>query len=62
VIVIDASVITSAVVATGERANRVRDKLIADDEWAAPQHWQAEVFSAIRGLVMATTPPTWRSP
>jgi predicted nucleic acid-binding protein len=52
VIVIDASVITSAVLATEARGDRIRDKLISDDEWVAPQHWPAEVFSAIRGLVI----------
>lgn len=32
------------------RGERARDALRADTEWAAPEHWRAEVFSAIRGL------------
>jgi predicted nucleic acid-binding protein len=33
-----------------ERGRKARAALGRDPEWAAPEHWKAEVFSTIRGL------------
>ena len=35
-----------------KRGRRARTALRRDPEWAAPEHWKAEVFSAIRGLAL----------
>jgi predicted nucleic acid-binding protein len=35
-----------------ERGRKARAALGRDTEWAAPEHWKAEVFSAIRGLAL----------
>lgn len=35
-----------------ERGRRARTALRRDPEWAAPEHWKAEVFSAVRGLTL----------
>jgi len=52
VIVVDASVIASMLVYADERGRRARAVLGRDTEWAAPEHWKAEVFSVVRGLVL----------
>lgn len=49
-IVVDASALTAMLVYADARGERARDALRADTEWAAPEHWRAEVFSAVRGL------------
>ncbi|MQA77394.1 MAG: PIN domain-containing protein [Streptosporangiales bacterium] len=35
-----------------ERGRKARAVLARDTEWAAPEHWKAEVFSVMRGLVL----------
>src|SRR6266540_4357684 len=35
-----------------ERGRNARAVLGRDTEWAAPEHWKAEVFSVVRGLVL----------
>lgn len=49
-IVIDASVATNMLAYADERGRRTRTVLARDSEWSAPEHWKAEVFSALRGL------------
>jgi predicted nucleic acid-binding protein len=53
VIVVDASVLATMLVYADERGRKARVVLGRDTEWAAPEHWKAEVFSAIRGLELA---------
>jgi predicted nucleic acid-binding protein len=52
VIVVDASVTANMLVYADERGRNARVVLGRDTEWAAPEHWKAEVFSVIRGLEM----------
>jgi predicted nucleic acid-binding protein len=52
VIVVDASVLGSALAYADERGQRARALLGRDPEWAAPEHWKAEVFSVLRGLAL----------
>jgi predicted nucleic acid-binding protein len=52
VIVVDASVFASMLLYADERGRRARLVLGRDTEWAAPEHWKAEVFSVIRGLAL----------
>jgi predicted nucleic acid-binding protein len=52
VIVVDTSVMAGMLVYADERGRRARAVLGRDTEWAAPEHWKAEVFSAVRGLVL----------
>jgi predicted nucleic acid-binding protein len=52
VIVVDASVTTSALIYADDRGRRGRAILGRDTEWAVPQHWMVEVFAAIRGLTI----------
>jgi len=52
VIVVDASVLTSGLIYADERGRTSRVALGRDTEWAAPEHWKAEVFAAIRGLAI----------
>jgi predicted nucleic acid-binding protein len=52
VIVVDASVMANMLVYADERGRKARAVLGRDTEWAAPEHWKAEVFSVIRGLVL----------
>jgi len=52
VIVIDASVMANMLVYADECGRRARAVLGRDTEWAAPEHWKAEVFSVVRGLVL----------
>ena len=58
-IVVDSSVIANVLVFTDERGELARTVMQADVEWAAPEHWKAEVFSVGRGLELgACSPPT----
>jgi predicted nucleic acid-binding protein len=50
VIVVDASVLTSALIYGDQRGKAARRVLARDPEWAAPEHWLIEVFSAVREL------------
>jgi predicted nucleic acid-binding protein len=50
VIVIDASVLTSALTDDGPFGRDCRARLAGDVHWSAPDHIVVEVFSAIRGL------------
>jgi predicted nucleic acid-binding protein len=52
VIVVDASVTTTALIYADDRGRRARAILGRDTEWAVPQHWMVEVFAAIRGLTL----------
>jgi predicted nucleic acid-binding protein len=52
VIVVDASVLATMLAYADERGRRARAALARDPEWAAPEHWKAEVFSVLRGLVL----------
>lgn len=51
-IVVDASAFTQMLVYSQERGKRAREVLGTDLEWSAPEHWKAEVFSAVRGLLL----------
>jgi predicted nucleic acid-binding protein len=51
-IVVDASVVASMLVYADERGQKARGVMARDIEWAAPEHWKAEVFSVVRGLVL----------
>jgi len=51
-IVVDASVLSNALVYGDERGVRARAVLGRDPEWVAPEHWKAEVFSVLRGLTL----------
>jgi predicted nucleic acid-binding protein len=52
VIVVDASVLTTTLVYADDRGRKARAVLGRDVEWAAPEHWMAEVFSVVRGLTL----------
>jgi predicted nucleic acid-binding protein len=52
VIVVDASVLANMVLYVDERGRKARTVLGGDTEWAAPEHWKAEVFSVVRGLML----------
>jgi predicted nucleic acid-binding protein len=54
VIVVDASVLANALLYGDERGRRARAVLGRDTEWAAPEHWKAEVFSVARGLLLGS--------
>lgn len=51
-IVVDASVLTDALVDDGPVGESARAHLRADPQWAAPGHLLVEVVSAIRGKVL----------
>lgn len=51
-IVVDASVLATMLAYTDQRGRKARATLSRDTRWAAPEHWKAEVFSAIRGLAL----------
>ncbi|MER6993049.1 type II toxin-antitoxin system VapC family toxin [Saccharopolyspora hirsuta] len=53
-IVVDASVLANMLLYADERGRRARAVLGRDVEWAAPEHWKAEVFSVIRGLSLGS--------
>jgi predicted nucleic acid-binding protein len=52
VIVVDASVLTDALVDDGPVGESARAHLRADPQWAAPAHLLVEVVAAIRGKVL----------
>jgi predicted nucleic acid-binding protein len=52
VIVVDASALANMLVYADERGQKARTVLARDPEWAAPEHWKAEVFSVLRGLTL----------
>ncbi|PXY27972.1 type II toxin-antitoxin system VapC family toxin [Prauserella muralis] len=52
-IVVDASVLANLLLYADERGRRARAVLGRDVEWAAPEHWKAEVFSVVRGLSLS---------
>jgi predicted nucleic acid-binding protein len=52
VIVVDASIIANMLVYADERGRKARAAMGRDTEWAAPEHWKAEVFSVMRGLTL----------
>lgn len=51
-IVVDASVLANMLAYTDQRGRKARAALSRDTRWAAPEHWKAELFSAIRGLAL----------
>src|SRR5262249_14562106 len=51
-IVVDAAALTNALVYADDRGRKARTALGRDPEWAAPEHWKAEVFAAVRGLAL----------
>lgn len=51
-IVVDASVVTNMLIYADQRGRSARTALGRDPEWAAPEHWKAEVFAALRGLTL----------
>lgn len=51
-IVVDASVLANMLVYADDRGRKARSVLGRDVEWAAPEHWKAEVFSVVRGLAL----------
>lgn len=51
-IVVDASVIANMLIYADERGRKARSVMSRDIEWSAPEHWKAEVFSVLRGLVL----------
>lgn len=51
-IVVDASALIELLVYEGSRGERARRVLVRDLGWCAPEHWKAEVFSAVRGLTL----------
>jgi predicted nucleic acid-binding protein len=51
-IVVDACTLANMLVYADERGRKARAVLTRDTEWAAPEHWKAEVFSVLRGLVL----------
>ena len=51
-IVVDASVLANMLLYADDRGRKARAVLGRDPEWAAPEHWKAEVFSVIRGLTL----------
>ncbi|GAA1101265.1 type II toxin-antitoxin system VapC family toxin [Nocardiopsis composta] len=51
-IVTDASALANMLIYREGRGRKARAALGRDVHWAAPEHWKAEVFSAIRGLYL----------
>lgn len=51
-IVVDASVFVGFLAFADHRGRKPRLVLGRDPQWVAPEHWKAEVFSAIRGLAL----------
>jgi predicted nucleic acid-binding protein len=52
VIVVDAGVVTAALVDDGDVGAAARAALVDDVHWMAPAHLLVEVVSAVRGLVL----------
>jgi len=50
--VVDASVLANMLLYVDERGRKARAVLGRDTEWAAPEHWKAEIFSVVRGLTL----------
>jgi predicted nucleic acid-binding protein len=50
VIVVDASALANMLLYADDRGRKARSVLGRDVEWAAPEHWKAEMFSVIRKL------------
>ena len=48
-IVVDASVLTNALIDDGAVGVRARVELARDEHWGGPEHLVVEVFSAVRG-------------
>ncbi|GHF45533.1 putative nucleic acid-binding protein [Amycolatopsis bartoniae] len=53
-IVVDASVLANMLLYADDRGRRARAVLGRDTEWAAPEHWKAEVLSVVRGLALGS--------
>lgn len=51
-IVADSSVVANMLVDDGRVGRRANAVLDSDPEWAAPEHWTVELFSALRGLAL----------
>lgn len=51
-IVLDASVISFALLDEGATGGRCRAALHADSQWVVPEHWLIEVLSVIRGNLL----------
>lgn len=51
-IVVDASTMANMLVYSDTRGRKARAALARDTEWSAPEHWKAEVFSVVRGLML----------
>ena len=51
-IVVDTSALANMLVYTDDRGRKARAVLARDIEWAAPEHWKAEIFSVVRGLAL----------
>lgn len=51
-IIVDASVLTNALVDDGVLGQRARSELMRDDHWAGPEHLIVEAFSAVRGRLL----------
>lgn len=51
-IVVDASVLANMLLYPDGCGHKARSVLARDIQWAAPEHWKAELFSAIRGLAL----------
>jgi predicted nucleic acid-binding protein len=54
VIVADASVTVDMLVDDGVLGERASAALESDPRWVVPEHWLAEIFSAIRGLAIGS--------
>lgn len=60
-IVVDASVLTNALVDDGPHGIAARTALRQDGNWAGPEHLYVEVFSAIRGRYLGGHLPSARA-
>lgn len=60
-IVVDASVLTDALVDDDALGDLARGALGRDDRWAAPEHLVVETFSAIRGRLLGGKISTQRA-
>lgn len=60
-IVVDASVLVNMLAYADERGREARAVLGRDPEWAAPEHWKAEVFSVVRSLLLGKRVGEWEA-
>lgn len=60
-IIVDASVLTNALVDDGPHGQAARSVLRRDSSWTAPEHLYAEVFSAVRGRYLGGRLPAERA-